>query len=385
MQTGGRLWFKGNVSEETGAEHFAEDLAFPIGHVHNHQSGKLVYPYDFDEINEITGPLGVPWESSKDVPFSSSVPFIGFLWNLDQKTVTLTEPKKAKYIQAIHEWKKLPTHTLEETQKLYGKLLHCCHIIPRGRAYLTSLEKMMATFRDRPFTPRHPPKHLEAELTWWESTLSLPSLSREIPGGRQITDVHGYSDASSSVGIGIIVGNKWRAWRLLPGWKSRGRDISWAEAVGMELLTRAILNSNSFQGIQIFGDNTGVVEGWWTGRSRNTETNSVFRRIHELLEAHDTILTTRYVNTNHNPADGPSRGTYPASNLLLPPVDLPDEVKPFLADFDAPLRPSERVTAPGPPPPPKAALSLTERRRRNRANADANEQTDEAEQTPSPL
>ena len=116
----------------------------------------------------------------------------------------------------------------------------------------------------------------------------------------------------------------------------------------MELLAWAILNSNSFQGFQIFGDNTGIIKGWWTGRSWNTETNAVLRRIHELLEAHNTILTTRYVNTNHNPADGPSRGIYPASYLLLPPVDLPDEVKPFLIDFDTPLRPSKRTTPPGP-------------------------------------
>ena len=88
--------------------------------------------------------LGILWESSKDVPFSSAVPFIGFLWDLEQKSVTLPEPKKAKYRQAIHEWKKLPTHNLEETQKLYGKLLHSCHIIPQGHAYLTNLEKMMA-------------------------------------------------------------------------------------------------------------------------------------------------------------------------------------------------------------------------------------------------
>lgn len=382
LQTGGRLWFKGKTSDEAGAEHFAEDLAYPIKHIHNHQSGDLLYPYGFKEIDELTKPLGIPWESSKDVPFNQTVPFIGFLWNLELKKVILPEPKKEKYRQAIREWRQRPTHTLDETQKLYGKLLHSCCITPRGRAYLTSLEKMMATFRDRPFTPRHAPKHLTADLTWWETTLSLPSLSREIPGGRQITNVHGYSDASSTVGIGIVIGDKWRAWRLLPGWKAGGRDIGWAEAVGMELLVRAILSANSFQGIQVFGDNTGVVEGWWTGRSRNVETNSVFRRIHELLEASDTTLTTRYVNTNHNPADGPSRGAYPPTHLLLPPVSLPDEVKPFLVDFNAPLRFSEKATSRSLPS-PKTTLSSAERCRRLQANVNANEQPEEAAQTPS--
>ena len=345
--------------------------------------GNITYPYGFKQINGITDPLGIPWETSKDVQFSHIIPFIGFSWDLQQKEVSLPESKKAKYTQAILEWRECETHMLEDTRKLYGKLLYACLIIPRGRAYLTNLEKMMGTFHERPFTPRHPPKSLSEELTWWITTLSRPSLSREIPGRRQIFDVEGYSDASSTIGIGIVIGNKWRAWRLLPGWKGGGRDIGWAEAVGMELLVRITLTLGSFPGIQIHGDNTGVIEGWWTGRSRNVETNRCFRRVHELLETHDTVLTTRYVNTHRNPADGPSRGIYPPAHLLLPPIEIPDEIKPFIINFNAPPRPGEGTTARSPPPPPKAAFSAAERQRRQQANANADNTSDEPTQTPS--
>ena len=182
QQTGGRLWFKGKSSEETGAEHFAENLTFPIRHLRDHQSGGIAYPYGFPEIDESTKPLGIPWESSKDIPFNHAVPFIGFLWDLRERSVSLPEPKKLKYRLAIHEWNQRVTHTLDEAQKLYGKLLHTCHIIPRGHAYLTNLEKMIVTFQDRPFTPRHPPKLLLADLTWWNMILSRPSLSRDFWG-----------------------------------------------------------------------------------------------------------------------------------------------------------------------------------------------------------
>ena len=91
----------------------------------------------------------------------------------------------------------------------------------------------------------------------------------------------------------------------------------------MELLIKSILALNKLPGIQVFGDNTGVVEGWWSGRSRNAETNCVFKRIHEMLEDHDSVLATRYVNTEQNPADGPSRGIYPPSHLLLPQLTSP--------------------------------------------------------------
>jgi len=374
--SGGRIWYKGKMTADAGAEHFAEDLAFPISNLRAHQKNGDTYPYGFEEIDKITEPLGIPWETSKDTPFSSIVLFAGLAWDLKQKKVSIPEPKKEKYIQAIHEWQQRATHTLEDTRKLYGKLLYTCHVIPRGRAYLTNLEKMMGTFHDRPFTPRHPPKHLAKDLTWWQETLARPSLSREIPGNRQIFDVEGYSDASSTVGIGITVGNKWRAWRLLPGWKQEGRDIGWAEAVGMELLIRTILRHNSLPGLQVYGDNIGVIEGWWAGRSRNTETNRVFKRIHELLENCDTILSTRYVNTTRNPADEPSRGVYPPKHLLLPPVDLPDELKPFLVDFDTPPQPCEESLSQSLPPEPKTTLSPAERQRRRQANTQADEQPD---------
>ena len=380
IQTGGRLWYKGKTLAEVGAEHFAEDLVFPIKHIKDREEQGTTFPYGFEEINDVTAPLGIPWETSKDVPFSSIITFAGFAWDLDKKKVSLPNTKGEKYVQAIQEWRQQPTHTLEDTRKLYGKLLYACHIIPRGRAYLTNLEKMMGLFHDRPFTPRHPPRHLAEDLSWWQNILTQPHLTREIPGNRTIIDVGGFSDASSTTGIGIILGDKWRAWRLIPGWNTEGRDIGWAEAVAMELLVTTVLQYHALPGFRVYGDNNGVVEGWWTGRSRNAETNRVFRRIHRLLDRCNSTLTTRYVNTAHNPADGPSRGIFPPRQLLLPPISLPDELKPLIVDFDAPYLPSERNALRGFSSEPKMSLHPTECHRRHQANLGADEQAEHPEQ-----
>jgi hypothetical protein len=366
---------------EVGHEHFAEDLTFPLRQLKENQNGPSTHAYDFDEINEVTTPLGIPWELSKDVPFDYIVPFIGFSWDLNEKKVSLPESKKEKYLRCIHEWKERSTHTLDDVQKMYGKLLYTCLITPQGRAYLTQLEKMMGMFQEHPFVPRHPPHQLNEDLIWWTNTLSSPSLSRDIPGRREIIDVRGFSDASSTVGIGIVLGDKWRAWRLLPNWKSGGRDIGWAEAVGMELLVRTILHTTHFPGIQIFGDNTGVVEGWWTGRSRNAETNRVFRRIHSLLEKHDVVLKTKYIHTSRNPADDPSRGIFPPKHLLLPPIEIPNEIRPYVLNFDAPSHPSERDTSRCFLPQPKAPIPHSEHLRRQKANVSAEDQPRDPSQT----
>ena len=380
-QTGGRIWFKGEILADAGVEQFAEDFTFPI-RSHHPQTLENMFPYDFEVINKITNPLGIPWEMTKDTEFSSIVIFAGLEWNLETKRVSLPDTKRGKYLKAILEWNERTTHTLEDVQRLYGKLLWACHIVPRGRAYLTNLEKMMGTLNGRPFIPHHPPKRLAEDLTWWNNLFSQSSPSREIPGNREIIDIQGFSDASSAVGIGIVIGDKWRAWQLLPGWQAAGRDIGWAEAVGMELLLRTVLQHNKIKGLKVFGDNTGVVEGWWAGRSRNVETNRVFKRIHDYLEEHDTVLTTRYVNTSRNPADGPSRGIFPPEHLLLPPISIPEELRTFIVDFNAPLHPRERNATERFPAIPKETRTNTESHRRHRANACADERTDEEIQTP---
>ena len=366
---------------ETGAKQFAENLEFPLRHLRDHEDQGRVYPYGFTEIDEHTMPLGIPWERSKDVPFKLIVILVGFTWDLGEKRVSLPEAKKGKYTQAIVAWKLRETHTLEDMQKLYGKLLYTCHIIPQGRAYLNFFKKMMALFHKRPFIPRRPPKRLEEDLRWWQNTFAHPSLSREIPGNRQIIDIHGFSDTSSTTGLGIVLGNQWRAWRLLPGWQDQGCNIGWAEAVATELLIRSVLQHQSLSGLKICGDNNGVVEGWWTGRSRNVKTNRVFKRLHLLLEEHDTVLSTRYVNTSRNPADGPSQGIYPPRYLLLPQVELPIKLEPFIVDFDTPLQIGKRSSPHHVPPEPKFQVHQSEWIRRQQVNRDADEQSDTSLQT----
>ncbi|KIJ91149.1 hypothetical protein K443DRAFT_686274 [Laccaria amethystina LaAM-08-1] len=34
------------------------------------------------DIDALSDKLGIPWEKAKDIPFATTVPFIGFLWDL---------------------------------------------------------------------------------------------------------------------------------------------------------------------------------------------------------------------------------------------------------------------------------------------------------------
>ena len=65
--------------------------------------------------------------------------------------------KKEKYKTVIEEWLSKSVHTLDEVQKLYGKLLHILLIVPARHTYLPSLESMLGSFTANPFVPHHPP------------------------------------------------------------------------------------------------------------------------------------------------------------------------------------------------------------------------------------
>ncbi|KAJ3513562.1 hypothetical protein NMY22_g15006 [Coprinellus aureogranulatus] len=341
MQDGGRIWYKGKPKPDGKPEEYDEDCQSPMV---AHPSTCLEddgYAYGMGDIDRVSDELGIVWEKEKDIHFRSEVPFAGFLWNLDTREVRIPEPKRLKYLEAIHDWGRSATHNLEQAQELHGKLLHLCHIAPYGRAYLNNLEAFMGIFGNSPHMPRTPSKFVRDDLAWWKELIANKSPTRNIFPPQPILDILAFSDASSQVGIGITIGDRWGAWRLLPGWKSEGRDIGWAEAVGYLLLALTIIdtlpNRQPNTHIRVYGDNKGVVEGWWIGRSRNRETNLIFRRIHSLSSDHNITFHTRYVVSAENPADKPSRGIHGPSDQALPKIAIPPELERFIIDAGEPL------------------------------------------------
>ena len=336
-QTGGRLWYGGRDLPEGPPEEFDEDCSTSLVDMADSSprpANDHAFSYADADIEKISAHLGIRWEPSKFVPFGTEVPYLGFRWDIRERRVHLLEEKKAKYLAAITEWEKKRTHDLLDTQRLYGKLLHATWVLPAGRAYLTNLETMLSLFNNGAFIPHSPPRDTAIDLRWWKLQLTRPDISRPIREPHRPSDYDAYSDASSRFGVAITIGRRWRAWRLAPRWKSQGRDIQWAEAIGFELLVIALCAiSNKGEHITVYGDNRGVVEGWWKRSSANKPTNCVFRHILELSESRDRCIYTRYVPSAQNPADAPSRGRYPSSRLLLDHVPIPTEVRPFLLDI----------------------------------------------------
>ena len=276
-----RIWFKGQELADGTHEEFAEDCSRPLRVFPPWQSttdlDDTQYAYDFRDIDSISHPLGIPWEKSKDTPFSHKPVYLGFEWDLQRKTVCLTEHKRQKYSSAILQWLRSPCHPLSDVEKLHGKLSHATLVIPEGSAYLMSLQTMLGMFGDKPFMPRTQPRGTSKDLDWWLHTLENP-IPLPIPHNPTSLDLGAFSDACTSFGIAITITGRWRAWHLLPGWNTDSQDIGWAESVGFEFLIRTLLTlDSSSTPLTVYGDNQGVIEAWQAGCSRNKPTNAMFK------------------------------------------------------------------------------------------------------------
>ena len=347
-QEGGRLWYGGKIFPDGTLDEHVEDCSYPcldFSAASPRSAEDARYSYNFEDIDRFSANLGIPWERSKDLPFASSTSYIGFVWDLESLTVSLSPEKRQKYSLSIEDWLQRTKHNLNDVQKIYGRLMHACLVLPAGRAYLTGLEAMLSICGSHAFVLYSPVKGVSDDLAWWAFKLSS-ALSRPIPSPLPISDMHAFSDASSGVGIAIVIGERWRAWRLIPGWQSLDgfRDIGWAEALGFEFLVKTIPRVGGPSGrFKVFGDNKGVVEGWRNFRSKNKPTNLVFRRVHSFLEQfnHSLSIVAAYVPSAFNPADPPSRGIYPSVELLLPEIPLPPGLDRFVVDSTHPYSPTE--------------------------------------------
>ena len=320
QQHNARSFFLGPTQPDGSISEYDECFHFPL----------ICYPdpffsYNADHIDSLSQAIGLPWHSEKTQGFSSSAVYLGFIWDLDSRTVSLQPSKQLKYRNNLLEWQKRSKHTLIQVQSLYGKLLHTTYLLPHGRLYLTGLERMIPTFRSHPDRPHFPEKSIKADLQWWLTQLDKTTITRPIPSFAPFDNLCAYSDASTKA-IGICIGNSWATFAYSSEFKQCNLDIVWAEAVGIEILLCALtFFPITTHRILVFCDNAVVANGWQIGRSRNKNVNEVFKRISSFLATLQTEIQIKYIPSEENPADAPSRGELPLGPSL-PNFPLPKAI-----------------------------------------------------------
>lgn len=351
VRSRGSRYFEGCTHDDNTTNRFVEDFEFPVRIIPNPGSSTLSneWAWDISALDAFTtGELGIQWAPEKDLPPSHENTYHGVRWNTQLRTAELPNETRLRYLEGAAQWQSSRTHTLHEAQTITGRLQHLSFLIPNGRAYLSTFYAFIHLYhavghdrnlRKNPEKPLTPARRNQAEIAWWIAQLQQPRIVRHLPRPTRIIDIQAYSDASSTIGIGIYINHEWRAWQLREGWDTRDphRDIQWGEAVGVDLLARYIFTRvETGSHVRLWCDSQPVVGAWRKGYSRNTAVNDIIKELQTYLDDVGGHIYLRYVESAANYADAPSRFDFTKLDYsrMLPPIPLPDHYAPDVLDFD---------------------------------------------------
>jgi hypothetical protein len=84
-----------------------------------------------EEFINLTGCLGVPWSHEKTRPLAPIQKYIGFMWDLEAKTVALPESKLQATRTQLKKWLvEEGRFSMKEAASMHGKLVHVSLIFP---------------------------------------------------------------------------------------------------------------------------------------------------------------------------------------------------------------------------------------------------------------
>ena len=140
--------------------------------------------------------------------------------------------------------------------------------------------------------------------------------------------IHLYVDASTSWGIGIILGDHWASFQLSPTWKIVGRDIFWLKTIAIELLTYFLEEMGLHDcHLLIHSNNQGTIGALDKAHSPNSHINLSVCHTYLLLSQLSISPEIIYVESLANPADPISHGEEgEAGQHLSHNFKLPDEL-----------------------------------------------------------
>jgi hypothetical protein len=213
-----------------------------------YSDGSFRYPYDRVDTLIAIAPLNIPWHPNKGMKaFASLLTFIGLLWDLNTRQVSLPDNKRLKFLSRVNSFIAQFSRgrcSLHDVEKLHGSLCYISFVYPEGRSRLPSLSNFSTKFKDNEYIRLYPPPSLITDLKWWSTRLSVPGVFRQLSPRGAPFDMGIFVDASTSWGISIIVDQQWIAFQLAPDWKIPGRDITWLETLAVREIRETGTRSN---------------------------------------------------------------------------------------------------------------------------------------------
>jgi hypothetical protein len=276
----------------------------------------FIFKYDCTTILAPINPLCCPWHPVKtSMAFREFIVFLGLLWDLRHRRISLPEEKRQKYLARMRDMlttmRANLTFSLLAIQELHSALCHLCFLYRDGRSCVAVFSNAMSGFKGNSLARHHLSNTALKTLLWWEKKLDNASFFCQLTPIGTLRDLEIYVDASTSWGTGIIIGSQWYAIPLKANWKALlpGHDICWLEAIAIELLFM-FLDQLDIHDIHLLvcSDNEGAIGAHTKGRSPNVGINLCVRWTYVISAGLSITPKIIYIPTDDNLADTSSRG-----------------------------------------------------------------------------
>jgi hypothetical protein len=100
------------------------------------------YGYDHPQVLSHIASLNIPWCPDKSQNFSTSFTYLGFSWDIENKSITLHDHKRKKFLNCVNNF--LASFSgahcqMQDMMKIHGSLCHIVYIYPDRCNHLPSL------------------------------------------------------------------------------------------------------------------------------------------------------------------------------------------------------------------------------------------------------
>ena len=111
--------------------------------------------YDYfnrDNLFDLISELGFPWHPDKgDQYFVFIFTFIGFLWDLEHKHISLPEEKRLKYLYRLEDFLNTYCRRLTprvKVKSIHGTLCHIAFVYAHGKTHLPPISNFMSSYHN---------------------------------------------------------------------------------------------------------------------------------------------------------------------------------------------------------------------------------------------
>lgn len=267
-----------------------------------------------EDVTTLSKHLGVETNLAKNHEFATEQRYVGFIWNGRDHTVRLPKEKLRERTELVSNLlREDRSWSFDQVESFIGKLVHTVYIVPHMKAYMRSFYRWLKEWVNIAAL-RKTPIYVRPDLEEWERCLQTFNSRPLIPSptAQEVTWV---GDASSTFGVGVLVGKYWACFRLEPGWQSYGlsdkkRSIAWAETVAIRLGLLVLNKLRQFVGKKflVWTDNTTSQSAVKRRKSKDEHVNEEWKEIQRLLTLLSCNIEAKRVTSKGNMADALSRG-----------------------------------------------------------------------------